>query len=127
MGRYGLASINAVELIKSGKTVDPILAWNLATTQIFGTKTSMINKGCPKGAFLGLCEEGLIKGIPIGHYTSSIKNKSYAIKAVTILKSVPSKEYTEQSLWEKVIGNVFKKPNQQMDVVITLWKNKYIK
>jgi hypothetical protein len=43
-------------------------------------------KGCPKGTFLGLCEEGLVKGIPKGNYTKSVKNKKYAIKAVTVLK-----------------------------------------
>jgi len=127
MGRYGQAAIMAVELIKTEKVKNPIDAWETATCQIFGKGTSMQCKGCPKGAFLGLCEEGLINGIPSGKYTRSHKNKSYAVKAVSILKNNPRKNFTEETLWIEVIGNEYKAYNQQMDVVIALWKKGYIK
>jgi len=127
MGRYGQAAIMAVELIKTGKEKNPIDAWEIATCQIFGKGTSMQRKGCPKGAFLGLCEEGLINGIPSGRYTRSHKNKSYAVKAVQMLKNNPTKHYTEKTLWNEVIGHKDKAYNQQMDVVITLWEKGYIK
>jgi len=39
-------------------------------------------KGCPRGAFLELCEAGMIKGIASGKYTRSKRNKEYAIDAV---------------------------------------------
>jgi hypothetical protein len=42
-------------------------------------------KGCPRGAFLGLCEEGLVKGIPAGNYTTSKDNKAYAVRAAELL------------------------------------------
>ena len=34
-----------------------------------------------RGAFLGLCEEGLVKGIPAGKYSASKDNKQYAVRA----------------------------------------------
>jgi len=127
MGSYGQVALKAVELIRTGKATDPTDAWEIATSQLFRAETSMQCKGCPKGAFLGLCEEGFVKVIPSGHYTRSKKNKSYAVKAVSILKNNPTKDYTENELWNEVIGNEHKKAyNQQMDVVLALWKNGFI-
>ena len=38
-----------------------------------------------RGAFLGLCEEGLIKGIPSGQYMASRDDKAYAVRAAALL------------------------------------------
>ncbi|WP_420865668.1 DUF6979 family protein [Dickeya oryzae] len=45
----------------------------------------MYKKSCPLSAFLGLCEDGYIKGIPKGKYTKSYKNKKYAVVAADIV------------------------------------------
>ena len=42
--------------------------------EVFMDSKSSQEKGCPKSAFLGLCEEGFIKEISKGKYTSSVKN-----------------------------------------------------
>ena len=50
--------------------------------KMFGEATTAQIKGCPKNAFLGLCEEGLVVDIEKGYYTersTSHKNKDYAI------------------------------------------------
>ena len=49
------------------------------------TSVSAQKKGCPRGAFLGLCEDGLVKGIPAGNYTVSKDNKAYAVRAAELL------------------------------------------
>lgn len=82
-------------------------------------------KGCPRGAFLGLCEEGLIKGIPCGSYTKSKKNKQYAIDAVEILKENLGKDLGKKELWYKITGNK-KSYNSQMDIVLELFNRGYI-
>jgi hypothetical protein len=125
MGKYGNAAIKAVNLVKSGSVKSPINAWERATSEIFGEGTSSQDKGCPRGAFLGLCEEGIITGIPAGNYTRSIKNKEYALKAIRLLKEGP--EITQTELWGKVVESEGIKHNEQMDVVISLWKNGLIK
>lgn len=71
MGKYGDASIRAAKLIIFGEIKSPVSAWRKATGEIFGEGTSSQDKGCPRGAFIGLCEEGMIKGIPSGSYTQS--------------------------------------------------------
>jgi hypothetical protein len=69
-----------------------------------------------------LCEEGLVKGIAKGNYTKSDKNKSYALKAVEILKSNKNNSFTPKELWDKLeLGD--KQSNSQMDVVLALWEN----
>jgi hypothetical protein len=126
MGKYGLAAVKAVELMHSEELNDPIDAWNVATGELFGIGSSGQFKGCPKGAFLGLCEEGLVKGIISGYYTRSYKNKSYAIKAVQLLKKNINKNYTEEDLWNEILSGELKSYNQQMDVVLSLWNNNLI-
>ena len=67
-----------------------------------------------------MCEEGLVKGIPRGYYTKSVKNKEYALQAIEILKWADNKIYTPKELWAELnLGD--KRPNSQMDVVLALW------
>tara|TARA_R110002126_G_C10483197_1_gene502140 strand:- start:2120 stop:2332 length:213 start_codon:yes stop_codon:yes gene_type:complete len=68
----------------------------------------------------------LVKGIPKGDYTKSVKNKSYALKAISILKSNRNDSFTPKKLWDKLeLGD--KRSNSQMDVVLALWDNGLIK
>lgn len=117
--KYGLTALKSVQNYRD--TYSIIEIWSNSAKEIFDTKSSQ-EKSCPKGTFLGLCEAGLIKGIPKGNYTKSIKNKEYALKAVSILKANLKKIYTPKELWEKLeLGD--KRSNSQMDVVLALWEN----
>jgi len=74
---------------------------------------------------LGLCEEGMVKGVVSGNYCRSKKNKDYAIKAVKLLNKFPEMAENKILLWNNVAG-ASKAHNNQLDVVIALWDNKYI-
>ena len=93
MNSYGNAAIKAALLLNSGKAISPVTAWDKATTEIFGSNTSGQKKSYPKDAFLGLCEEGLIRNVSKGQYTNSKKNKEYALTAISILKSNPNQHF----------------------------------
>jgi len=82
-------------------------------------------KGCPRGAFLGLCEEGLVKGIPAGCYTSSKDNKDYAVRAAALLTE-GKQSWSTTALWRALTNDLAKTYNSQMDVVLALWKNDLI-
>lgn len=72
-----------------------------------------------------MCEEGLVKGIPKGGYTKSVKNKEYALKAVAILKQNKEITFSPKELWEKLeLGD--KRHNSQMNVVLALWESGWI-
>jgi hypothetical protein len=93
--------------------------------KLYPTSPAARKKGCPRGAFLGLCEEGLVKGIPAGRYTSSNDNKDYAVRAAALL--IEGKQsWSTSSLWRAVEYDPAKTHNGQMDIVLALWKNDLI-
>lgn len=126
MKGYGEAAILAVEIVSREIASSPKEAWEHATAEVFPNSPSMRNKGCPKGAFLGLCEEGLVRGIPRGFYTQSRKNKEYALRAVRLLKEDPYTPKDPLLLWNRVMAGDPKDYNQQMEVVLALWEIGYI-
>lgn len=124
-GKYGKAAVKATRLQHEGKYNSPKTAWNAAVKEGFPNSKSSQEKGCPKNAYLGLCEDGLVRGIPLGDYTGSELNKMYAVKAVCEIRKDPELQNKPGELWQRVIGKETRK-NSQMDVVIALWKNNFI-
>lgn len=123
MREFGDVAIKATAIVKSDGC-QPTEAWNEAVSAIFPYHKSLQDKSCPRCAFLGLCEDGLVVGIPAGSYTRSRDNKGYALKAVECLSVNPRlSDAGPDVLWKKVIAGQKKTHNSQMDVVITLWKN----
>lgn len=122
MGKFGDAAVMAVQLILKGDAHFPDDAWYEATGRIFGEGSASRSKSCPKGAFLGLCEEGYVKGIPKGSYTESFHNKEYALRALTFLRENNDLCNDKKRLWKLVTEEDGTNHNQQMDVVCVLWK-----
>ena len=116
--RYGEVAVGAVKLIHTNKVKDPAQAWCYVAGKIFSTASSR-EKNCPQSAFLGLCEEGLVKEVPAGKYTRSKKNKEYAIRAIEELRKTAG-GMSSTDLWNK-IGNKDIAHNSQMNVVLALW------
>jgi hypothetical protein len=81
MTDFGNVAVNVVKSWAEDKSVDPHKVWRKECLKA-GLSVSLAEKGCPKSTFLGLCEEGLIKGIDKGSYTRSIINKSYGLAAI---------------------------------------------
>ena len=126
MGQYGEAAKIAAGLMSKKPNTNPVDAWQDAVAQECHSESSK-KKSCPKGAFLGLCEEGWVSGCIPGIYTRSVKNKEYAIRAANILLENPKLATDGYNLWKLVIDGEKKKSNEQMDVVISLFKEGYLK
>ena len=122
--RYGEAALLAARG-NSAAGVDPVVRWESAMQKLYPTSPVARKKGCPRGAFLGLCEEGLVKGIPAGRYTASKDNKGYAVRAAELLIE-GKQDWSTSSLWRAVTDDPEKTHNSQMDVVMALWKNDLI-
>jgi hypothetical protein len=121
--KYGKMALKSVQNYKDSYSIIEI--WSRSAKEVFDTNSAQ-EKGCPKNTFLGLCEEGFVNGIPKGNYTKSIKNKEYALKAVTILKQNTHITFSPKELWEKLeLGD--KRHNSQMDVVLALWEHGLIR
>ena len=117
--RYGEAALIAA---RDSAGTSPAKRWQSAVEKVYPTSVTAQKKGCPRGAFLGLCEEGLVKGIPAGQYTTSKDNKAYVVRAAELLIEGKQK-WSISELWQAVTDNPEKKHNSQMDVVLALWKN----
>jgi hypothetical protein len=121
MQDYGDVAVSAAELARGG--VRPPEAWAQAARNIFPHSQSSQDKSCPRGAFLGLCEEGRLAGVAAGPYTRSRDNKRYALRAVDLLVGDPTlAEGRPTALWAQVVGGHVKAHNSQMHVVLALWR-----
>lgn len=127
MGKYGQAARIAVQLLASDGETSPRVAWNKATSEVFPGSPSSQAKGCPRDAFLAACEMGLVRTVAPGTYTRSIRNKGYAERAVALLRSDPALAGDEKGLWQLACGDSGKAPNSQMDVVIALFNEGFIR
>ncbi|MCR1319075.1 hypothetical protein NR352_19200 [Enterobacter soli] len=114
---YAVMTLNAVKLIR--QRFAPVEAWSRA---VAGKE-----KGCPKSAFLGLCQFGWVKDVPAGEYLSTRAlagpNKDYSIRAAQLLLAELDADYTPQALWALSIADCIQPPanhNQQMNVVLAL-------
>ncbi|WAM46181.1 DUF6979 family protein [Edwardsiella piscicida] len=115
---YGKIAGEAYRLARDG--MPPTQAWDKA---VVGKK-----KGCPRAAFLGLCEMGYLKNIPAGSYQKNdSKNARYATVAANYLLAhrIIANDITSRALWKVALeheDNPQKKHNSQMHIVLTLWE-----
>lgn len=122
--KYGEAALTAARQGSSGGA-SPAVRWESAMNKLYPTSPTSRKKGSARAAFLGLCEEGLVKGIPAGHYAATKENKDYAVRAVALLAE-GTKSWSTSALWRAVTDDPEKKHNSQMDIVMALWKNNLI-
>ena len=118
--RYGEAALMAAQDFSGGTS--PAKRWQSAMEKVYPTSPLARKKGGPRGAFLGLCEEGLVKGIPAGNYTTSKDDKAYAVGAAELLIA-GTQSWSISQLWRAVTDDPEKAHNSQMDIVLALWKN----
>ncbi len=122
--RYGEAALMAARQV-SATSITPAECWKNSMDALYPTSKSARNKSCPREAFLGLCEEGLVIGVPAGRYARSQADKSYAIRAVSLLTE-GKQHWSRTALWHAVTDGEEKAENSQMDVVLALWNNDLI-
>jgi hypothetical protein len=121
--RYGDAAILAARQAASGG--NPIAQWEKSLEKLYPTSPVARQKSGPRGAFLGLCEEGLVKEIPAGDYSSSKDSKAYAVRAVALLTAA-KQHWSKSALWHEVTDGAGKQENGQIDIVLALWNNDLI-
>jgi len=119
--RYGEAALMAVRMEMYGKAYTPQERWQQAVEKLYPTTPIGQKKSGPRNAFLGLCEAGLVQGIPPGQYSPSNKHKTYAVQAVELLRAGTHTSVSQ--LWSAVSEEDEAPHGSQMDVVMALWKN----
>ena len=122
--RYGEAALMAAQQ-ENSTGISPIVRWERAMDKLYPTSLTARRKGGPRGAFLGLCEEGMVKGIPSGSYTNSKDDKAYAVGAAALLIA-GTRKWSISELWQEVTDDPERAHNSQMDIVMSLWKNELL-
>lgn len=133
MGQFGDVAVRAARLLQGNPHYSAKQVW-FAEINNMNLAPSTKAKGCPRYAFIGLCEYGCIAGVPATKTPPPTGlNALYALEGLSILNNriglgadrnmmVPSRI----SLWRDVLHNLAitdKSHNSQMDVVIELWIN----
>ena len=121
MTKYGEVATRAVGLLLWEPDTSPVEAWASAAARVFPDSPSSREKGCPKSAFLGLCEEGIVAGVSPGSYTRSVLNKEYAVRGLGALRSLPELATDPRQLWLTATNGKHVQPNSQMEVLTALW------
>ena len=122
MNNYAHIALLSIEKITCS-SLEPLLAWKLSAAEVFPINKDSRDKSCPKCAFLGLCEDGLVKGVNVGNYTTSVDNKNYALKGLELLKN--DSKLSTSELW-KIVNPSGKASNNQMDIVKVLFEEGYL-
>jgi hypothetical protein len=117
---YGDVAVGAVHRFASGAARNLRMAWAQEAEQTFGAG-SRAEKVCPRTAFLALCAEGVVKGVPAGDYVdTSLPNCEHALSALSLLREGAAQFESGRALWQAL--GVSKAYNQQLDVVLALWR-----
>jgi hypothetical protein len=119
--KYGEAALIAARAAAQFSK-SPVDQWADALQQLHPTSPTARKKAAPRGAFLGLCAAGFVKGIAADPRASSSDNANYAIAAATLLLQ-GTEQRSISALWRQVTNGEDKVHNGQMDVVLALWKN----
>ncbi|MEI7189623.1 DUF6979 family protein [Dickeya dianthicola] len=123
MGVYGETAVAVASAYDSSNKPDPRECWEYSITLFTDSRESQ-KKGCPKSAFLGLCQDGYVKEVPKGNYLSpDSPNKKYAVAAADLVVKEPGKKYSKAELWRnatKDCPDAAENQNGQMDVVLAL-------
>jgi hypothetical protein len=131
--RYGEAALMAARMETFGKMLSPAERWDDAVKKLYPTTPAGQKKGGPRSAFVGLCEAGLVEGLPAGPVSASglttntagNRNKAYALMAVDLLRAGTHTTVTQ--LWAAATEGDEVHHASQMDVVLALWKNGLIR
>jgi hypothetical protein len=122
--RYGEAALMAARQAAAAN-MTPAKSWERAMEKLYHTSPVARQLASPRTAFLGLCEAGLVKGVPAGDSTESKDKKSYAVRAARLLIE-GARPWSMSELWQAVTDGDGTKHSSQMDIVLALWKNDLI-
>lgn len=127
MNQFGVAAVNAANLIQQTPQLLPEDAWDqvMAATSL---SASTVCKCCPREAFIGLADSGLIYGTTPLRKVAVGWNGIYAIVGVAILRNIQATRTRQKGdadqLWSYVMNALSPKSvdqNNQMEVVLALW------
>ena len=99
MNSHGRVAVLAAQRLVGSDTADPEWVWMGVAREVFPQDSSSVDKGCPRGAFLGLCKRGAITDVRGYYELKDSKNGGYACRAWQALKRRPELAQDSVALW----------------------------
>ena|ERR1039457_114825 len=84
MGKYGETAVRAVRLYANGKASSIVDVWEIVARETLTTESTQ-KKPCPRSTFLGVCESGIVVGVPAG----GVQSKPEAALGNALAANVP--------------------------------------
>lgn len=112
--KYAQISLIAAKYVNNG--ICPVEAWEKASCEIYEKGSFSQKKSCPKHTFLSLYDQ-----------SAQSKNADYAREALQYLREHTSITTTPKELWNIILKGEIKTYNSQMDIVIALYQEGFVK
>lgn len=125
--KFGDVAVRAARLLRERARIAPREAWEQAARRVYLDCETSPAKGCPRDAFLSLCELGAVRGVPAGSYTRSVKNKEYIANALEAVREKESLLHNKERLWRTATRNAEVRHNAQLDVLDALWRTEDVR
>ena len=118
MSKYAQAAVDIVKRCQNAQSPDLKSEWDKSMMEMYPNQEPARTKSCPRNAFLGLCESGMVAGISKESYgvSEGNRNKRYAVKAAHL---VLDGQTDKKAIWESVREKA-KTPNSQVDIVLAI-------
>ena len=129
MTKVARHAVRARELASSGSSPDA--AWNQALAEVYSGEQlrNQLQHTCPKWAFAGLCNHGVVRGVPAGSCPAAADRRSgrYAVDALNAVRREASLLRDKRTLKARVFGRPgtadYRKPNDEVEVLLGLWES----
>jgi hypothetical protein len=115
-------AVHATKRFLASESPSVRMAWDSAVRQHSDSPSSQ-EKGCPRDAFLVLCEAGLVKSVPPGNHGAPRENVNgrYAVDAYHLLKANPKFASDTKALWNANPDRTATHGNGQLDVLLMMY------
>lgn len=129
MNKYARIAVEAARSLRDGRRPDPVEAWEEAAREVAPQAPTSGSKPCPRTAFLGLCEAGLVLGFaPRGRtFSKGVGNKKKGLVALDLLKADQSLLDRKGDWWRRTAGPKGRPRHEGvLDVVEGLWRAGFV-
>ena len=128
MTKIGRVAVRAQILASGG--LHPVEAW-IGSLDEFYVGAQLLNQlqhTCPKWAFAGLCDRGVVRGVSAGSCGEAVGKRSaqFALDALEMARRDSALVTDKRELKHRVFGRPgsddYRRPNGEVEVLLGLWE-----
>ena len=130
--KIGRIAVEAQRLAATG--THPLDAWTEVLRRTYAGKQleNQLQHTCPKWAFSGLCNRGVVAGVSPGSCEEAVTKNSaeFALRALELVSKDGALLHNKRELRRRVFGIPqspgYRQPNGEVDVLLGLWEARLV-